>query len=109
LLSSVPNLHRLGIHGDLTHLLPVLPLHLPLLAHLALSGLCTRGVDENPFASLTHPNLRLLELAEICMPLSNKQMRSWLPSNEEMCSWLHSERLPKLERCVWRADRATLA
>jgi hypothetical protein len=98
LLSSMARLRRLGIDGDLTHLLPVLALQLPLLEHLALSGWCDRDVD--PFASLAHSNLRLLELADTHM---------WLPSNEQMCSWLHSERLPKLERCVFRADCVTLA
>jgi hypothetical protein len=93
LLSSVPNLRRLGIDGDLTDLLPVLPLHLPLLEHLTLSGWCDG--DVNLFASLAHPNIRLLEFGLI----------GWQqPSDEQMRACMHNERLPKLERCV-RAAR----
>jgi hypothetical protein len=94
LLSSVPRLRRLNVDGELTHLLPVLPLHLPLLEHLTLSG--WGGDSENCFATLALPNVRLLELGPFSgMPaLSDEQLRAWI----------HSERFPKLERCIRCSD-----
>jgi hypothetical protein len=90
LLSSVPHLHRLGIDdGDLTHLLPIMPLHLPLLEHLSLSGCCDDDVD--PCSEMAHPNVRLLEIGSI---------NTHIPSDEQLRMCMQSERLPKLERCV---------
>jgi hypothetical protein len=89
LLNSVPNLRRLDVYADLTHLLPVLPLHLPLLEELVLSGRCAG--DVNPFASVAHPNIHLLEFGLIS---------ARHPSDEQLRACIHSERLPKLKRCV---------
>jgi hypothetical protein len=91
LLSSVPNLRRLGVDGNVTDLLPVQPLHLPALKHLSLSNWGGREVD--PFRTLAHSNLRVLEPEDIGMPLFHKPM---------LQSLLHSERFPKLERCIRR-------
>jgi hypothetical protein len=94
LLSSVPNLRRLDVNlsvdSNMAHFLPVLPLHLPLLEHLLLSGFGHRD-DVDYFAQIAHPNVRRLKLGEI---------DSRLPSEEQMQACMHSERLPKLERCV---------
>jgi hypothetical protein len=93
LLSSVPSLRRLGVYVDVTHLIPVLPLHLPVLEHLSLSGWGDGGVDH--LASVAHPNVRVLEFG----------LMIWRqPSDEQLRACMHSERLPKLERCVFRAD-----
>jgi hypothetical protein len=89
LFSSVPNLRRLDVLGNVIRFLSVLPLHLPLLEHLVLDGWGEKGVDY--FASVAHPNVRLLEFG----PNSLQQ-----PSDEQLHACLHSERLPKLERCV---------
>jgi hypothetical protein len=92
LLSSVPNLRRLCVNGSLTNVLSVLPLHLPLLEELSLSGGASNDVD--CFAAVAHPTIRLLELGPFTSMPS--------PSEEQLRSWPHSERLPKLERCVRR-------
>jgi len=94
LLSSVPNLRRLGVYVDVTDLLPVLPLHLPLLEHLVLRS--KGDADLHNFAALSHPNIRLLEF---------RRCSRWVsaPSNERMRLCMHSEQLPKLERCVFSA------
>jgi hypothetical protein len=93
LFSSVPNLRRLSVHVNVTGFLSVLSLHLPLLAHLALSGWYQS--DENPYASVAHPNIRLLEFGLI---------NGGPPSDEQLRACMHRERLPKLERCIFRAD-----
>jgi hypothetical protein len=98
LLSSVPNLRRLGVYTEVTHLIPVLPLHVPVLEHLALSGWDWAHRDVDHFATVAHPNIRLLELG----PTGTQP-----PSEEEVRSWMGSERLPKLEgmfaaRALWR-------
>jgi hypothetical protein len=92
LLSSVANLRRLDVDGHVTHLLPMIPLHLPLLEELSLCGWGDRNVDH--FASLAHPNVRLLELGWIDMHL---------PSADQLHSYMHSAQFPKLERCICRA------
>jgi hypothetical protein len=92
LLSSVPNLRRLGVYAEVTHLIPVLPLHLPVLEHLALSGWAAG--DEEPYARLAHPTIRVLELG----PVNTRT-----PSEEEVRSWMGSDRLPKLERYIRRS------
>jgi len=89
LLSSVPNLRRLRVNCSMDALLPLLPSHLPLLEHLTLSGRGSYGVDY--FARVAHPNIRQLELG----PIGGQ-----LPSDSQLRACLHSERLPKLERCV---------
>jgi hypothetical protein len=89
LLSSVPNLRRLAVDADLTQLFPVLPLHLPKLARLMLEGWAA-GNNVDHFASVAHPNVRLLEFGLI----SRRP-----PSDAQLRACLHSERLPKLERC----------
>jgi hypothetical protein len=86
LLSSVPNLRRLCVEGDSAPLLTVLPLHLPRLEELSLSD-----CDADHFATLAHPNLRLLEFWPSEPPP---------PSEEEVRSWMGGERLPKLERYI---------
>jgi hypothetical protein len=92
LFNSVSSLRRLCVNGYLTNALSVLPLHLPLLEELALSGGGLNDVD--CFAAVAHPTIRLLELGPFtAMPP---------PSEEQLRSWPHSERLPKLERCVRR-------
>jgi hypothetical protein len=60
LLSSVPHLRRLNVVSVPGLMLPILPLHVPLLEHLVLS----RGGLANPnlFATIAHPHIRLLEL-----------------------------------------------
>jgi hypothetical protein len=92
LLSSVPHLRRLRVDTALGYLLPVLPLHLPLLEHLALSS-WGEFYEEQPPSQVAHPNLRVLELG----PISSDT-----PSEEEVRSWMGSERLPKLERYILR-------
>jgi hypothetical protein len=89
LLSSVPNLRRLGFFGALDPLLAVLPQYLPFLDHLVLSG--WTGDAEPPYARMAHPNVRLLELGKI-----DKRPAS----DEQVHACLHSEHLPKLTRCV---------
>jgi hypothetical protein len=89
LLSAVPNLRRLSVHGFLDPFLPVLPQHLPLLKHLVLRGGGLRTVDH--IAAVAHPNMRLLELGEI---------NSQLPSSAQLRACIHSDRLPKLKRCI---------
>jgi hypothetical protein len=94
LLSSVPNLRRLGVYAEVTHLIPVLPLHLPVLEHLALSGWQRDyPFDEDNFGRVAHPNIRVLELG----PVNTRT-----PSEEEVRSWMGSDRLPKLERYIRR-------
>jgi hypothetical protein len=92
LLSSVPKLRRLSVHAEVMHVLSALS-HVPLLEHLSLDGWADRGVD--PFATLAHPNLRVLELG----PLSPTTTP---PSKARLRSWLQSEQLPKLVRCFRR-------
>jgi hypothetical protein len=92
LLSSVPHLRRLSIDGSMDSLLAVLPLHLPLLDHLMLTldGGGFFGVDS--FASMAHPNVRLLEFdGSNKRPVSDEQLRACLHNNEHF---------PKLERCI---------
>jgi hypothetical protein len=92
LLSSVPNLHRLCVGGDIAAIAPflaVLPLHLPHLEELSLSGCGPRGAP--PYVRMAHPNLRLLELGPSEPPP---------PSEEEVQAWMGSARLPKLERYI---------
>jgi hypothetical protein len=88
LLSSVPELRRLYLDGDMTCLLHLLPLHLPLLEHLSLNGFA--DTKEDHFARIAHPNLRVLELGTI---------NFGSPSDKQMQACKQSERLPKLERC----------
>jgi len=92
LLSSVPHLRRLNVVSVSALMLPVLPLHVPLLEHLVLSR---GGLDyPNLFATIAHPNIRLLELGPSKASL-------WLPpSEEEVRSWMGNARLPKLERYI---------
>jgi hypothetical protein len=89
LLSSVSNLRQLRINCSMDALLPVLPSHLPLLEHLALSGGGSYGVDH--FARVSHPNIRQLELG----PIGDES-----PSDRQLRACLRSKHLPKLERCV---------
>jgi hypothetical protein len=96
LLSSVPNLRRLSVSGDLDALFPVLPSHLPLLESLSLSGTGSLGVAY--FARMGHPNLQQVEWG-----LLNKRA----PSAEQLRLCMRSERLPKLERCDYRANCVT--
>jgi hypothetical protein len=97
LLSSVPRLRRLNVDGLLTHLLPVLPLHLPLLEHLTLCDSAGYSADEDLFAVVAHPNVRLLELGSINKrPVTDAQLRACM----------HNERLPKLEQCSRMSDVA---
>jgi hypothetical protein len=95
LLSSVPNLRRFCVEVDITGIAPllaVLPLHVPLLEHLVLSGWGVHGVDH--FAMLAHPNMRVLEFGRVnVLP----------PSEEEVRSWMGNERLPKLQRYIQAA------
>jgi hypothetical protein len=92
LLSSVSNLRRLDVDGHVTDLLPVLPLHLPLLEEFSLCGWGDAGVDH--FAAMAHPNVRLLELGWI---------DTQLPSAEQLHSYMHSAQFPKLDRCICRS------
>jgi hypothetical protein len=89
LLSSVPNLRRLCVGGDVAPFLAVLPLHLAHLEELSLSGCGPHGAP--PYVQVAHPNLRLLELG----PSDPSP-----PSEEEVRAWMGSERLPKLERYI---------
>jgi hypothetical protein len=96
LFSSVPNLWRLCVEADMHPLLPTLPMHLPLLERLTLSGWGERHVDY--FAAVAHPNVRLLELGSINKrPASDTQLRACMHNKE---------RLPKLERCSRTSDVA---
>jgi hypothetical protein len=98
LLSRVPNLRRLAVDGDhVAHLLPVLPLHVPLLAHLTLCTWAHLGLAH--YAWVSHPNIRQLDLhyvstVEISWPLAQAEEKE-RPGPAPV-----SLRLPNLERCV---------
>jgi hypothetical protein len=91
-LSSVPHLRRLSVDGSMDSLLSVLPFHLPLLEHLVLTLKGGGFLDVDSFASLAHPNVRLLEVGG-----SNKRT----DSDEQLRTCLHNNKhFPKLERCI---------
>jgi hypothetical protein len=89
LLCAVPHLRRLCVWDAVLPFLSVLPLHLPVLEELSLSGWSADGEDH--FARVAHSTIGLLEV---------EGTEARLPSDEEMQACRHSERMPKLERCV---------
>jgi hypothetical protein len=101
-IRSVPNVRRLVIDVGLTDLplvLSLLPSHLPRLESLALGAwnfpLDASGALNDIVMAVAHPNLRQLEFGLIGVSA---------PSDEQMRACVHSARLPKLERCVFRKD-----
>jgi hypothetical protein len=86
LLRSIPNVRRLAVsHSQLTPMRAVLPLHLPLLEELSLSGW---DLPEVVLPQLAHPNIRQIQLRSYGGKFPEEQVRALI----------HSKQLPKLER-----------